>query len=61
MVTTMTKRETIGRAQFVSFTYADGRVGTQAMYPILDEFGGIVRWVSIAEGGRIAEAEGGKR
>lgn len=39
--------ERVGDPEWVSFTLADGRIVQRLMRPVLDEFGGVVRWQAI--------------
>jgi hypothetical protein len=43
-------RERLGRCEFVSFTEKDGRLTTRLLYPLLDEFGNRIRYMTLEDG-----------
>lgn len=52
------KGERIGRPEFVRFQEADGRMTSRLLYPILDEFGGWIRYTDDAGARAHLEARG---
>jgi hypothetical protein len=41
----MKTNETIGRPEIITFQTKNGALEKRLMHPVLDEFGGIIRWV----------------
>lgn len=42
-------RKRIGKGEWIKIQRTDGKFEEWYMYPLLDEFGGWVRWLTVAE------------